>query len=312
MIHFEEGEWYRNTHGRYQVVEVDDDVMHVRLDDGRECLLDAQKQAVVSRAAVPPWWDDPPGRRQRAADDLRARGVQHVYHFTAQENLQGIRDVGAICSKTTLDTMGRWPVRQPGGDADSQSLDKRNGNWPYVSLSFAWHTPQFFNRLSDRPLVSFCISPEVVGARGSKIYDTNANGGDRKCLRRAEALSSLAFGSFRQRPRHLPKHSPAWRNIQAEVLILDRVPLCFVERIVVDWRIPRAAVEAVFGDRFPSAVVNFKQWWHGTLPCSDALQLHLPEPEPAPPTNGAITPPGVASPPPASIVSLVDGAPRSA
>lgn len=283
MTQFEPGHWYRNERCRYQVIEIDDDVLHVRLDDDSECLLDAGEQAGASRYAAHPWWHGRPGPRQRAAKELRERGVQHLYHFTALENLQGIRDVGAICSKETLERMDRWPVEVPGGDDDSQSLDKRHGNWPYVSLSLAWCTPQFFNRLDQRPLVSFCVSPEVAGAGGAKIYDRNANSDTRELFRDFdEALDRLNLDLFTQR-RHAPaQDSQEWREIQAEALIHDRVPLGFVERIVADWRIPRADVERVFGARFPIAMVNFRKWWHGTLPCLDALQLRFPGPPPDP------------------------------
>ncbi len=64
---FEVGGWYRNKRCRYQVVEIDDDVMLVRLDDNSECLLDAREQATVSRLAAHPWWYGPPGPRQRTA-----------------------------------------------------------------------------------------------------------------------------------------------------------------------------------------------------------------------------------------------------
>ncbi len=267
VCEFEAGAWYRNDRCRYQVLEIDDDVLLVRLDDGSECLLDAREQAAVSRFAAHPWWYGRPGPRQRAAEELRDRGIQHLYHFTALENLRGIRDVGAICSKATLERLDRWPVPVPGGDDDSQSLDKQNGNWPFASLSIAWYTPQFFKRLSERPLVSFCISPEVAGAGGARIYDTNANSDARNLLRHFdEALDRLDLDLFTQR-RHMPaQDSREWRGIQAEVLIDDRVPLDFVERIVVDRRIPLPDVERVFGERFPIAVVNFKQWRYGDLP----------------------------------------------
>ena len=178
--------------------------------------------------------------------------------------------------------MNRWPVPVPGGNDLSQRLDRRGGNWSYVSLSFAWHTPQFFSRLSQHPPVSFCVSPEVAGAGWARIYDTNATAGDRECFGDlSEALDRLNFDRFRHRSPCVEKDSPEWRDIQAEVLIHDRVPLDFVEQIVVDSRIP-LAVERVFGARFPIAVVNFTQWWHGTLPVPGRFPARFGEPPPDP------------------------------
>ena len=264
---FEVGVWYRNKRYRYQVAKIDDDVLLVNLDDGSECLLDAREQAEVSRHAEPPWWLCAPDSRSRADTELRKQGLPYVHHSTALENLAGIRDVDAICSKKSLVLMSRWP-RVLGGNDFSQQRDWENDNAAFVSLSFAWHTPQFFVRLRDRPLVVFCVSREVVGAEGAVIYDTNANASAAQpFFNLSDALPHLNFQLFAQ-PCSVPPAdgSPEKRDLQAEVLIPDRVPLGFVERIVVDRRLRRADVERVFGDRFPITAVDFKQWQYGDLP----------------------------------------------
>ena len=262
---FEVGGWYRNQRCRYQVVEIDDDVLLVRLDDGSECLLDAPEQAEVSWCVPPPWWADPSDSRRHAAAVLPTRGVTHLYHFTAPENLEGIRDLDAICSKDTLQRLDRW-YTIPGGDETSQCRDAARGHWEYVSLSFAWHTPQFFTRLSAHPRVTFCISPEVAGAEDAIIYGTNANSSDTEPFRDlSEALDYMNFERFKRRFPKPVKDSKEWHDIQAEVLIAERVPLDFVERIVVPPQ-AKGRVAALFGDRFPIAVVNFRQWRYGDPP----------------------------------------------
>jgi hypothetical protein len=278
---FEVGGWYRNQRCRYRVVEIDDDVLLVRLDDGSECSLDAREQAKVSRHTEPPWWLCASDSRRYAATELRKRGVQHVHHFSAMENLPGIRDVDAICSKMTLVRMNRRPM-VPGGNEYSQQRDWENDNAAFVSLSFAWHTPQFFVRLRDRPLVAFCVSPEVVGAEGAVIYDTNANASAAESFfNLSDALPHLNFQLFaRPSPGPPAADSSEKHDLQAEVLIPDRVPLEFVERIVVDQRLRHADVERVFGDRIPIAVVNFKEWQHGDLPQPNVPRQLRPGPPP--------------------------------
>ena len=87
----------------------------------------------------------------------------------------------------------------------------------------------------------------------------------------SEALDRLNFDRFRHRSPCVEKDSPEWRDIQAEVLIHDRVPLDFVEQIVVDQRLPFPDVKAVFGERFPIMKVDFKRC-NGTLPRSRHLR----------------------------------------
>lgn len=192
--------------------------------------------------------------RRRAERVLRENGVDHIYHFTSLYNLKGIREVGAICSKRTLGLMGRWPVPVPGGDELSHRLDRQCGNWGLVHLSFARYTPQYYDRrrCQEFPLALFCLSPEIAGAAGVVITDTNATSSDHERFRElVEAIPHLDFDSFRpsRRPWTMdPKQRERWkRAVQAEVLVPKRVPLRFNEKIIVETREHAHFVDEVFG-----------------------------------------------------------------
>ena len=189
---------------------------------------------------VSQWWG-PCGAdsRKRAAKKLHERGVEYLYHFTAEQNLQGIQDAKAICSKETLKRMGQSLDEVPGGNRLSRNLDEVWNNGGFVSLSFSRYTPQFYKKREQRPLVIFCISPRVAGAEGACFTNTNATSKDQKRVGLDQALSRLNF----------------WSDPQSEVLVPDHIPLRgFVEEIVVESEAQRARVVTVFSRRFRIAV----------------------------------------------------------
>src|SRR5712691_9430438 len=66
---------------------------------------------------------------------LKREGMVALYHFTSVENLPGICQMQALCSKGTLKSeSGTLPV-VTGGNPLSHSLDRYRGNWDKVSLN---------------------------------------------------------------------------------------------------------------------------------------------------------------------------------
>ena len=256
------GKWYWNTSERLlykveEVVEVDgDDWLAVCLDDGSTDTWNARALAAVSAPASPPWWERPftPGIAER----LCASGVDHLYHFTSLYNLKRIREVGAICSKRTLGLLERWPVPVPGGDGDSHRRDRELGDWGRVALSFARHMPLYRKRRMKYPLAVFCLSPEIAGADGVVITDTNTASSDhQRFCGLDKALPHLDFRSFRPSPRSDTQRREARkRAVQAEILVPERVPLRFNEKIIVETREHAHFVDEVFGPISEVETVN--------------------------------------------------------
>ena len=263
-----QGKWYWNTSERLlykveEVVEVDgDDWLAVHLEDGARRTWNARALAAVSAPASSPWWLQPftPG----IAEELQARGVEHLYHFTALPNLQGIAAAGGLFS-TRIRHLLRLEVPVPGGDPESRDRDWALDNASFVHLCLSRCTPlrhEFKKRNPDHPLVMFCLSRSLAGADGSRITLTNAiSSRAQRSFDPIEALPHLNFDSFHWEPDQSDAQRSQWKHdVQAEVLIPDHIPLSFIQEIVVESEADVSRVEAVFGKRFPISVANFKQW----------------------------------------------------
>ena len=263
-----QGKWYWNTSERLlykveEVVEVDgDDWLAVHLEDGSRRTWNARALAAVSASVVPPWWLHPftPG----IAQEYEARGIEHLYHFTALPNLQGIAAAGGLFS-TRIRHLLCLEVPVPGGDPESRDRDWELDNASFVPLSLSRCMPlrhEFKKRNPDHPLVMFCLSRSLAGADGSRITLTNAiSSRAQRSFDPIEALPLLNFASFGWEPDQSDAHRSQWRHdVQAEVLIPDHIPLRFVQEIVVESDTDITKVEAAFSTRFPISVANSKQW----------------------------------------------------
>lgn len=165
------------------------------------------------------------------------RGVVFLYHFTSLDNLPGIRHLSALCSKQTLADNGHWPV-QSGGTRRSQQLDIRNDNWDKVSLSFTPHTPMSFHRKakhnSGDKICFFVIDPTIATLEGVEFSDTNAVSTRRIQLPGWLGLMTVNFRMVLA----MQKKRITWRrwkrDVQAEVLVPDHVPLSCVKEIAFE------------------------------------------------------------------------------
>lgn len=157
----------------------------------------------------------------------RAR-IEALYHFTNVMNLRSICETEAICSKLTLESLGRRPFVY-GGNELSHSLDRRHGNWDKVSLSLTPFTPMVYHKKRASHLCFLVIRPEVATWLGTIFTDTNATNNDQ---RRAEGLNGLSLIDFREINATPRPQDVNWkRKVQAEILVLDRIPLAYVSEI---------------------------------------------------------------------------------
>lgn len=158
-------------------------------------------------------------------------GITGLYHFTSVENLPGIRDAGALCSKQTLERMGFWPPPVSGGNATSHELDRYNDNWDKVALSFTPYTPMAYHRKRQVHLCFFVLDPGVAALPGVWFTDTNATASDHRRAQGLDGLLLVNFDAIRATPR--PWDRDGWhRPVQAEVLVPDRIPLRYVRELL--------------------------------------------------------------------------------
>ncbi len=162
-------------------------------------------------------------------DRLQREQVRQLYHFTAVENLPLICEIQALCSKGTLEKLGRWPIVS-GGDDLSHSLDKYHGNWDKVSLNLTPFTPMVYRKKREHQLCFLVIQNDVAGWRDTIFTDTNAT---KTGHRRQEGLAGLDMVDFNVIRSITRPNDPNWKHcVQAEVLVTDRIPLELVTKIV--------------------------------------------------------------------------------
>lgn len=160
---------------------------------------------------------------------LAQEGVNALYHFTSVENLPGICQLQALCSRETLEGEGQRLPLVTGGNPLSHSLDRYRGNWDKVSLNLTPYTPMAYHRKKQQHLCFLVISPKVAAWSGVVFTDTNATSNDH---RRGEGVGGLDFIKFEiiRSTAHPDKHD--WkRYVQAEVLVPDRIPFEYVSEI---------------------------------------------------------------------------------
>ena len=104
---------------------------------------------------------------------LACEKMTALYHFTNIENLPGICQAQALCSKQTLTIKGKQGIIT-GGNTLSHNLDRINDNWDKVSLSLTPHIPMAFYKKRELHLCFLVISPEVAGRHGVVFTDTNS------------------------------------------------------------------------------------------------------------------------------------------
>ena len=162
---------------------------------------------------------------------LDREGIQSLYHWTSINNLPGIAQRQAICSKQTLENSELWPLPEPGGNRLSHDLDQREGNWDKVSLNFTPYTPLAYHRKKQYHLCFFVIKVEVAIWQGVLFTDTNAASYAHQRGNGLDGLNLVNFDAIRANPR--PGDREGWhRPVQAEVLVPDKIPLEDVEKIV--------------------------------------------------------------------------------
>ena len=169
------------------------------------------------------------------AATISARLVQEritaPYHFTSVENVPGICRRQALCSKEMQENEGCWPPPVPGGNTLSHNLDRYNGNWDKVSLSFTAFTPMAYHKKRGEHLCFFVVDPVV--ATWSNVIFTDSNAAATTAQRRGEGLEGINFINFeaiRSIPR--PWDREGWvKPVQAEVLVPHDIPFSHLTKV---------------------------------------------------------------------------------
>lgn len=166
-------------------------------------------------------------RERRRKDEiigyLREQGIEHLYHFTSEENLAGIREHGGLFAWKVLEEKG-WACPSPGGTSLSRSLDTRDRLERKVRLSFCSDHPMAYRLMQGgKRLVLLRIDVAVAAERG--VLFTNMNATKNGC-RKGEGIAFLRdhvrFDAINE--HFLRSDDPMFPYHQAEVMVEGHVP----------------------------------------------------------------------------------------
>lgn len=175
---------------------------------------------------------------------LEVNGIEILYHFTAIGNLKWLAQY-SLLSKEKLEEKGIFDEIETGGDElISLPLDRELGNWDKVHLYFCPHTPMVYRKQEGKHIIYILINPEVATWENVLFTDTNATR-KQDGHRREQGMEGIKLVDFKTIRETLDDGPKPWdstwhRNVQAEVLVSDEIPLDYIEGITF---ISRASLE---------------------------------------------------------------------
>ncbi|MEM3509660.1 MAG: DarT ssDNA thymidine ADP-ribosyltransferase family protein [Nitrososphaerota archaeon] len=160
---------------------------------------------------------------------LKDNGIESLWHFTRIENLRLIKECNGLLSKKRLNERDLLEKVYFNGDSLSHYLDKREGNWNMVSLSFTPYNPMSYYKKKEHHLVFIEIDPKVATFDGVYFTDCNATCSGQKREMGIRGLNNVRFFYVKCKPR---PYDYKWkRYVQAEVLVPDYIPLYYFKKI---------------------------------------------------------------------------------
>ena len=174
-------------------------------------------------------------RQSMAADEFFATyAVPCFYHFTDVRNIPLIRESGGLLSMRAMRDAG-IPVPAPGGDANSQLSDSRNGMDRYVHLCLFNQNPMEYRarqdgRIEDSRFIE--IDRDVLRIEGVRFTAAMANQAGVFPLSIEQAFAEMDFSAVYGNvdwkiPEQMQRVLAARKF---ELLIPDCVPLHYIKR----------------------------------------------------------------------------------
>jgi len=166
---------------------------------------------------------------------LEENGIKILYHFTPISNLKCIAQYECLLSKEKLENKGIFADIETGGNELSLQLDRELGNWSKVHVYFCPHTPMAYGEQGGKHIVYVLINPEVAIWENVLFTDTNATR-KQDGHRREQGVEGIKLVDFKTIRGTLGDGPKPWdrtwhRNVQAEILVPDEIPLDYIESI---------------------------------------------------------------------------------
>lgn len=163
---------------------------------------------------------------------LKDQGITKLYHFTDRSNIQSIIDNGGLYSWWSCEAKS-IKINRPGGSSQSRSLDSYKGLGNYVRLSFTRNHPMMYVAQSDGRInnpVILEIDLSIVNLSTTKFSDRNATKNGAIIGTGFDGAQHIHFSVVTQRD-HFNLMPYEKEFYQAEVLVLEKVPISYIKNI---------------------------------------------------------------------------------
>jgi len=169
---------------------------------------------------------------QQYQNVLSSNNITTLYHFTDRANLQSIKRHGALYSWHYC-VSNDIPIPMPGGDDLSRSLDRRYNLQNYVRVSFTRNHPMMYialnqNRINNPVILE--IDTEVIFWKNAKYANKNAIKNDVSIGSDIADFKKIRFDIVKLN-KHFDLDDSDKPYFQAEVLILEKIPIEFIKNI---------------------------------------------------------------------------------
>lgn len=200
---------------------------------------------------------------------LRSQRITKLYHFTVKSNIPSIINNGGLFSWKACEDRG-ISIARPGGNDTSRSLDFYRGLENYVRLSFTKNHPMMYlaqreGRLSDPVVLEVDI--DVARAITTLFADRNATKTDAVITAGYNGAKNIHFSTVIQ-STHFNLSPEEKEFYQAEVLVLEKVPLAYITNIE-EFR-PKPITPASTTSSRPHSPVQTSSTWSSSLPWSSS------------------------------------------
>ena len=162
---------------------------------------------------------------------LQNNNINKLYHFTDRANIESIKKNGGLyswsyCQKNNIS------IANPGGSSTSRFLDQKKGLENYVRISFVSDHPMLFvaqteGRIKNPVLLE--ISIDLIYKKETKYAIQNAAKNGVVADSSYNTFKSIKFNVLRRRYFDLSDNERPY--YQAEILILEKIPLEFITNI---------------------------------------------------------------------------------
>ena len=163
---------------------------------------------------------------------ISENNIRTLYHFTDRANIQSIQRHGALYSWHYC-SINQIEIPFPGGDDLSRSLDSRRGVQNYVRVCFTTSHPMLFIALNQGRIknpVLLEIDTEVIYWKNAKYANKNANRKDVNIGSTLDDFKKIRFDLVRLR-NHFDLNDGDKPFYQAEILLLEKIPIEFIKNI---------------------------------------------------------------------------------